>query len=306
MIVKHDVVVVGSGAAGLAAGIYTSRMGLKTLILGEILGGQASEAVTIENYPGVEAITGIELAETMMRQATNFGAVLRMPERVTSLHLDGELRRVESVNGEYEARAVILATGATHKKLNVTGEEEFRGKGVSYCATCDGPFFRNKPVAVVGGGNAAVTEALYLSNITSKVYLIHRRDKLRADKTYASKIMKSGVNFLWNTEVKEILGDKLVNGLSLVNNRTLQDFIIDVRGIFISIGHKPESALAKKAGIALDENDLILVNGKQETNISGVFAAGDVCPSVRQVSSAVGQGVTAAINSYLYVVGGWY
>jgi len=129
---------------------------------------------------------------------------------------------------------------------------------------------------------------------------------LRADKTDASKIVKSGVNILWNAEIKEILGDKFVNGLSLTNNRTLQDFVIDIRGVFISIGHKPESALAKRAGIAVDENDLILVNGKQETNVPGVFAAGDVCPSVRQVGSAVGQGVTAGINSYLYVMGGWY
>jgi thioredoxin reductase (NADPH) len=306
LVAKCDVVIVGSGAAGLAAGIYTSRMGLKTLILGEILGGQASAAATIENYPGVETITGIELAETMMRQATNFGAVLKMPEKVISLHLDGGARRVKSVNDEYEAKAIILATGATHKKLNVKGEEEFRGKGVSYCATCDGPFFRNRAVAVVGGGNAAVTEALYLSTIASKVHLIHKRDKLRADKAHASKIAKSGVNILWNMEVKEVLGDKFVNGLSLTNNRTLQDFVIDVRGVFISIGHKPESALAKNAGIAVDEHDLILINMKQETNIPGVFAAGDVCSSVRQVGSAVGQGVTAAINSYLYIMGGWY
>ena len=306
MVVKYDAIVIGSGAAGLAAGIYTSRMGLKTLILGEILGGQASEAAIVENYPGIEAITGVELAETMMRQATNFGAVLKMPEKVTALHLEGKAKGVESVGNEYEASAIIVATGASHKKLKVAGEEEFRGKGVSYCATCDGPFFRNKPVAVVGGGNTAVTEALYLSSIASKVYLIHRRDKLRADKTYASKIMKSGVSFLWDTEVIEILGDKFVKGLSLINNKTLQDFVIDVRGVFVSIGHKPESALAKKAGISIDENDLILVNGRQETNIPGVFAAGDVCPSVRQVSSAVGQGVTAAVNAYLYVVGGWY
>ncbi len=300
---RYDVVILGAGPAGLSAAIYSARFGLRTLLIGEILGGQASEAIKIENYPGVEETSGITLAENMMKQATNFGAILHFPEKITSLELKDKIKRIKSVAGEYEARAVIIAMGASHRKLNVPGEEKFTGRGVSYCATCDGPLFRKKTVAIIGGGNTAVHEALYLKEIVGKLYLIHRRDDLRSDKVYLDQIKKSNIVFVWDTEVKEILGDQFVDRLSLINNRTMKESVLEVKGVFVAIGRKPETDLAKVAGVKIDENGLIMINCKQETNIPGVYAAGDCSSSFWQISPAVGQGVAAAINARNYLKG---
>jgi thioredoxin reductase (NADPH) len=306
---RWELVIIGAGAAGLTAGIYGARSGLKTLVLEEQLpGGMTATSPWIENYPGFpEGITGTDLAEKMLGQCRMFGVEVRDVEGVIEMDLDGEKKIVKTAGSEYEAEAVIIASGSRHKTLGVPGEEEFRGKGVSYCAVCDGFFFKEKKVLVVGGGNNAATSALYLDNLGSEVYLAHRRDLLRAEEAYMKELAARKVRFLWNTEVTEVRGDMTVKSVVLFDNRTEKTEEMKVDGVFILVGESPNSDFAKKAGVKVDEQGYILVDSLQRTNILGVYAAGDVtsCP-VKQIGTAVGQAIIAATEAFGYIKKPYY
>ena len=301
-----DLVVVGAGPGGLAAGLYGARLGIDTMLIGESLGGMAAEAWLVENYPGFESIKGIDLVEKMRKQAEGAGLKMRFPERVDSLELDGEEITVRLHDEELRTTAVVIATGCCHRILGAPGEEEFRGRGVSYCAVCDGVFFRGKDVAVIGGGNSAAMEALYLRDLARKVYLVHRRGSLRADATMRRQLDAAGVEFVWHKTVKEIKGENLVESLLLRDTRTGEESSLAVSGTFIAVGESPQSQLAKGIGAGLTSEGFIDVNRRQETSVKGVYAAGDVTGGVHQIGVAVGEGITAGIQAYLYVTGGWY
>ena len=295
---------IGGGPAGMTAAIYGARYGLKTLLLeSKVLGGAQATSPGIENYPGYTFIVGIELANKMKEQVKKSGSIIKEITDVRSIERDGEDGDflLDTRRGAYRAKAIIMATGGGHKRLDVPGEEMLTGRGVSFCATCDGPLFRDKTVAVVGGGNTAVTEALYLSEVTKKVYLIHRRDELRAEKIIQDYVFNSDVEILWNTVVKEIKGDNLVNELVLEDVKTHELHSLQIEGVFIALGSKPESALAISIGVETNERGEILVNSKQATNVPGVFAAGDVVESMKQIAVAVGHGAIAADSAYSYI-----
>ncbi len=300
----YELIVIGGGPAGMTAAIYGARYGLKTLLLeSKVLGGAQATSPGIENYPGYTFIVGIDLANKMKEQVKKSGAIIKEITDVRSIEREGENGDflLDTRRGVYRAKAIIMATGGGHKHLNAPGEEMLTGRGVSFCATCDGPLFRDKTVAVVGGGNTAVTEALYLTEVTKKVYLIHRRDELRAEKIVQDYIFNSDVEILWNTIVKEIKGDDLVKELVLENLKTKEQNSLQIDGVFIALGSKPESALAKSIGVETNERGEIFVNAKQATNIPGVFAAGDVVESMKQIAVAVGHGAIAADSAYSYI-----
>ncbi|MCL1978203.1 MAG: thioredoxin-disulfide reductase [Candidatus Bathyarchaeota archaeon] len=299
-----DVIIVGAGSAGLAAGIYAVRSGLKTLVLDEKLaGGNISDSPKVENYPGFTEISGRELSERMAFQCQKLGAVIHSLELVSELKLEGETKTVTTNNITYQTKAVIFATGSHYKNVDVKGEKEFRGRGVSYCSVCDGPFFKGKKVSVIGGGNSACITSLYLSDITSHVTIIHRRDTFRAEYRLVSDIAsKTNINVLWNTEIEEIKGDRQVRTLALKNNVTGEKTELDVDAVFVQVGEEPNSTVAKAAGVETDDAGYIKINIKQETNISGIYAAGDVTTHpIKQVGTAVGQGITAALEAYSYI-----
>ncbi|TFG99109.1 FAD-binding protein [Candidatus Thorarchaeota archaeon] len=299
-----ELIIIGGGPAGMTAAIYGARYGLRTLLIeGKVLGGAQATSPGIENYPGYTFIVGIELATKMKEQVKKCGASIKEITDVRSIEregADGDFL-LDTRRGVYRAKAIILATGGGHKHLGVPGEEMLTGRGVSFCATCDGPLFRDKTVAVVGGGNTAVTEALYLAEVTKKVYLIHRRDELRAEKIIQDYVFKSDVEIIWDTMVKEIKGDNLVNALVLENVKTGKQTTLEIEGAFIALGSKPESTLAKSIGVDTNERGEILVCAKQTTNIPGVFAAGDVVESMKQIAVAVGHGAIAADSAYTYI-----
>ncbi len=299
-----DVIIIGAGSAGLAAGIYTVRSGLKTLILDEKLaGGTISDAPTVVNYPGFAEISGGELAEKMTNHAKKLGVIIHDIEPVTAIDLAGEKRLVTTIRTTYEAKAVIISQGSHYKEIGAKGEKEFRGKGVSYCGVCDGPFFRGKKVVVVGGGNSACITTLYLSDLAGQVTVIHRRQAFRAEETLVSDITSKGnVNILWNTEIQEIKGDKQVRTVTIIDNTTQKTTEMEVDAVFVQVGEAPNSQIAQASGIETDEYGYIKIDIRQHTNIAGVFAAGDVSNHpVKQVGTAVGQGITAALEAYSYI-----
>ena len=299
-----DVIIVGAGSAGLAAGIYAVRSGLKTLVLDEkFAGGTISDSPKVVNYPGFSEISGNELAEKMTMHCRKLGAVIHDLETVTGLNLAGDKKIVTTTRATYEAGAVILAMGSHYKEIGVKGEKEFRGKGVSYCGVCDGPFFKGKKVLVIGGGNSACITTLYLSGLAGQVTVVHRRAAFRAEELLVSDIAsKANVNVLWNTEVEEIKGDKQVRTVTLKNNVTGEASELAVDAVFVQVGEAPNSQVAKAAGLETDEVGYIKINIRQETNLAGVFAAGDISNHpVKQVGTAVGQGITAALEAYAYV-----
>jgi thioredoxin reductase (NADPH) len=299
-----ELIVIGGGPAGMTAAIYGARYGLKTLLLeSKVLGGAQATSPGIENYPGYTFIVGLDLANKMKEQVKKCGAFIREITEVKTVQRnsnDGDFL-LETRRGVYTAPAIIFATGGGHRHLNVPGEDKLTGRGVSYCATCDGPLFRDKTVAVVGGGNTAVTEALYLAEVVGKVYLIHRRDELRAEKIVQDYVFNSSVEIIWDSIVKEIRGDDLVNELLLQNVKTGEERVLTVDGAFIALGSNPESSLAKSIGVETNQRGEIIVNAKQATNIPGVFAAGDVVESMKQIAVAVGHGAIAADSAYSYV-----
>jgi len=299
-----DVIIIGAGSAGLAAGIYAVRSGLKTLLLDEkFAGGTISDAPTVVNYPGFTEISGGELAQKMADHAKKLGATIRDIEAVTALNLTGETKTITTTRATYHAKAVIIATGSHYKEIGVKGEKEYRGRGVSYCGVCDGPFFKGKRVLVIGGGNTAATTILYLAGIAAEVVVAHRRGGFRAEESLVRDILsKPNVKIMWNTEVQEIKGNKQVNAVALIDKMTQATSEISVDAVFVQIGEAPNSQLAQASGVETDEYGYIKIDIRQRTNLAGVFAAGDVTNHpVKQVGTAVGQGITAALEAYSYI-----
>ena len=294
---KHEVIIIGGGPAGLSAGIYTSRARLNSLLIEKAAaGGQITEAELVENFPGFpEGISGIELGQLMYQQATKYGLKSVIAE-ATGIELQGEQKVVKTTEDDFMARVVIIASGSERRKLGIPGEVEFVGRGVSYCATCDAAFFRELPVVVVGGSDAAITEALHLTKFASKVTVIHRRDRLRASPIIQERAFaEPKIDFLWDSVVEEIEGENSVKRIKLRQVQTGEKSILEVAGVFVSIGLKPSTDYVKGI-LELDEGGYIITNDRMETNIPGIFAAGDIRQhSARQAITAAGDGATAAI-----------
>ena len=299
---KENILIIGSGSAGLTAAIYASRAGFKPLVLTGIQpGGQLTITTDVENYPGYEdVIQGPWLMEQMQKQAENVGARIEF-DLMTNIDTENWPFNVITDSGkEIEAETIIIATGAQARWLGLESEEKYNGKGVSACATCDGFFFKNKNVAVIGGGNTAVEEALYLSNLCKKVTLIHRRNELRAEKILQSRLInKSNVEILWEKKVEEFLGDGLgVNGLKLISTKDSSSSEIEVDGVFVAIGHDPSTAVFKDK-IKLDKDNYVITDkGGTNTSVPGIFAAGDCVDKIyRQAVTAAGMGCMAALDA---------
>ncbi|MGD0780894.1 MAG: thioredoxin-disulfide reductase [Dehalococcoidales bacterium] len=300
---NYDVIIIGGGPAGLSAGIYTARARLATLLIERAaVGGQIINAGMVENYPGfIDGIGGVELTQAMHQQATKFG-METLYDEVIGIEVNDKQKVVKTPQGDFPTKAVIIAGGSERQKLGVPGETEFTGKGVSYCATCDGAFFRDKTVAVIGGGNAAVTEALELTKFATKISLVHRRHELRATKIMQEKLMADArIQILWDTVVLDIIGDKFVNKIKLRNLKTEKETELDVSGVFIAVGSQPATGYLKGL-LTLDVVGAIVTNDKLETSVPGIYAAGDIrSGSIRQVISAAGDGAVAAINVSKYI-----
>jgi thioredoxin reductase (NADPH) len=294
---EYDVVIVGGGPAGLSAGLYTSRARLSSLLIERLcLGGMAVNASWVENYPGFpHGIGGLDLTDLMRQQADNFGLETLIAD-VVGLESKGEKQLVETSEGEIVAGTVIVAGGSDRARLNVPGEQEFTGKGVSFCAICDGAFFQNKSVGVVGGGNAAVNEALDLTKHAAKITVIHRRDELRATRVLQERAFaEPKIEFLWNMVVTAIEGDGTVRQLRLRNVQTDEESNLEVSGVFVATGTKPNTEYLKGI-VPLDAGGAIITNERMETGVPGIFAAGDIrAGSIRQVIAATGDGAVAAI-----------
>ena len=299
---KYDVVVIGGGPAGYTAALYCARNGYSVAVVEKLsAGGQMASADRIDNYPGFEnGIDGFELGERMQRGAARFGAVTLF-EEVTNVSLSGENKTIFTNAGEISARAVVLATGAEPRELGLKDEKELVGRGVAYCATCDGMRYKGKTAVVAGGGNSAVADALYLARICKKVYLVHRRDSLRASKVYTVPLSESGVEILWNSRIEEILHDKKVTGVRISDVRSGAETILDCDALFVAVGRKPETEMFGNS-VELDSAGYIVADESTKTSLPGVFAAGDVrTKSVRQIATAIADGAVAAhfIEEYL-------
>lgn len=300
---EYDVVIIGGGPAGLTAGLYTSRARLSSLLVEKgMVGGQMAFTAQLDNYPGFpEGIGGVELGELLHRQATKYGLKTIVAEAIT-IELRENQKVVKTTEGDFIGRAVIVTSGAERQKLDVPGEAKFTGKGVSYCAICDDYFFREQSVVVVGGGNAALSEALHLSKSASRVIVIHRRQKLRATRIIQERAFaEPKIEFLWNTVVEAIEGEDLVRRLRLRNVLTGEKSVFDISGIFVAIGFRPNTKYLKGI-LPLDTTGAIITNSKMETEIPGIFAAGDIrCGSGRQAITAAGDGAVAAINAEKFI-----
>ena len=302
---EYEVVIIGGGPAGLTAGLYTSRDRLNSLLIERgLAGGQIVNAQWVENYPGFpEGISGFELGQLIHQQATKYGLETVTAE-ATGIELQQEQKVVKTTESNFIAKAVIIASGSERHKLGIPGEEEFTGKGVSYCATCDAAFFRQQPVAIVGGGDAAITEALHLAKFASRVIVIHRRHQFRASRILQEKALaEPKIEFLWDTVVEEIVGKDSVKRLKLHQVVTGEKPTLEIAGIFISIGLKPNTDYLKGI-LPLDATGHISTNEKMETEIAGIFAAGDIRHhSARQAIAAAGDGATAAIYAEKFITG---
>lgn len=301
----HDVIIVGSGPAGYTAAIYTARAGLKPLVLAGAIdaGGALMTTTEVENFPGFpEGIQGPELMENMREQAERFGAQVEY-EDATELKLEGDIKEITTDSGTYQAKSVILALGSEYRKLGLEGESTYSGKGVSWCATCDGFFFREQTIAVVGGGDSAMEEALFLTKFASKVYVIHRREELRASQIMADRAKAhEKIEFIWNSEVTEVQGAGKVSQLALRDTVTGEPSTLEVTGLFVAIGHDPRVDLFKDQ-LTLTEEETVAVQGRtSKTSLPGVFAAGDVLdPHYRQAVTAAGSGCVAALDVEQYL-----
>ena len=299
----YDVVILGGGPAGYTAALYAARGGLNTLVLEKMAaGGQMTQTVQIDNYPGFdESIDGYTLGEKMRKGAERFGAQTRYTE-ITATQLSGEIKEITTRDGVFYGKTVIIATGADHRHLGLADEENLIGRGVGYCATCDGNFYRNKTVAVVGGGNSAAADALFLSRIVKKVILIHRRDSLRASKVYHEPLKKvENLEFQWNSQITELLSDQVLTGVKIRDVNTGEENTLSVDGLFISIGRTPATELFREE-LELDPNGYIVADESTRTNIPGVFAAGDVRTTpLRQIVTATADGAVAATAAQEYL-----
>lgn len=300
---QRDLIILGSGPAGLAAALYAARADLKPLVLtGMTLHGQASTTDIIENYPGFpDGISGPELGQLFQAQAERFGARIELDQAVKA-NLSEKPFTLESYGKKYKCKSLIITTGATHRKLNIPGEKEFAGRGVSYCGTCDGWFFKGKDIVVVGGGDSALEEGLFLTRFANSVTIIHRRDELRAGAILEKRALANPkIKFIWDTVVTEILGDDAVNAVKLKNVKTDEERIHITDGVFIFIGHSPNTKMFSDQ-LELDDQGYIIIDKFMETSIQGVFAAGEVAdPSFRQVITSAGMGAAAAIQATRYL-----
>jgi thioredoxin reductase (NADPH) len=300
---NYEVIIIGAGPAGLTAALYTARARLDTLLIErEMVGGQIANVDHLENYPGFpDGISGFDLGQLMQKQAEKFGASVVFTEATGMELKPGDIKLIKTAEGDFESKAIILAGSTKRRKLEVPGEEEFFGRGVSYCATCDGPLFRDQPVAISGGGNGAITEALHLIRFASKVTVIHRRDKLRASPLLQERAFaEPKIEFAFDSTIEKIEGEDFVKRLRLKNEKTGAKSVLEVAGLFVSIGSQPDTAYLKGI-INMDEAGHIITNTEMETNVPGVFAAGDIRSKlVRQVVTAAGDGATAAVAAERY------
>lgn len=295
---KYDIIIVGGGPGGLTAGIYAGRQGTKNLILDkDLAGGIGREVPEMENYPGYEHISGLQLIETMKKQAEKNTEIHEF-ENVESIEKIEDGFIVKTNKDQYQTKTVILATGSSHKHLDVPGEKEFLGRGVSYCATCDGLFFQNRNIVMVGGGNSALQEAIYLNNLGCNVTVVHRRDEFRAQKHLQNMIEEEGINVIYNSVVEEIKGDMLVESVVLKDTQTGKLSELPINGIFISVGYIPHTELAQQLGVDLDESGHVIIDKQQKTNVKHVYAIGDVCVGLKQWVVACGEGAVAATSAY--------
>ncbi|WP_125144534.1 thioredoxin-disulfide reductase [Clostridium transplantifaecale] len=298
---SYDVAVIGGGPGGYTAALYCARSGYSVIVLEKLSpGGQMATTGQVDNYPGFdEGIDGFELGEKMQKGAERFGVETAFVN-VTEVKLDGDVKKITTSKGEIEARAVVLATGASPRELGLAEEKMLRGRGVAYCATCDGMMYKGKTVVVVGGGNSAAADALYLSKICKKVYLVHRRDSLRASKIYLEPLKNSGIEFVWNSRVTEILHDKKVSGVIVTNNDgTVKEIACD--GVFAAIGRVPDTSLFK-GQVEMDKQGYLAADETTRTNLPGVFAVGDArTKPLRQIVTAAADGAVAShyIEEYL-------
>ena len=296
-VIETDVVIVGGGPAGLTAGIYTVRSGLKTAVIErDALGGQVALTPIVENYPGFAQVGGKTLVDIMVSHAMQYVQIFQ-GEEVLDIKV-GQPMEVLTTRRKFLTKTILLATGATHRQLGVPGEHQFSGRGVSYCATCDGPLFKGRSVIMVGGGNSAVTEALYLKHMGVSVTLVHRRDKLRAQEVLANQLELNNIPVIWNTEVKSITGEQRVKKVTLLNKKTGKTNEMAIDGVFIAVGYEPAVGLAQKVGVALNEDGYIWQDSLHRTNIPGIYSAGDVEGGYKQIVTATGQGAAAAMTIF--------
>ena len=299
---KTDIVIIGAGAAGMTAAVYAARGGNSAIVLEQnVHGGQIVNTGEVENYPAILSISGVEFAGNLYEQATSHGADIRY-EKVTGFDFSGPVKVVETDEGRYECKAVILANGVVKRKLEVPGEEKFQGRGVSYCATCDGGFFRGKRTAVVGGGNTALEDALFLANLCQEVTLIHRRDEFRGDAHNVKAVLaRENIRILYDTIPLEVLGDQQVTGLKVQNKKTGEEGELAVDGVFVAVGQIPQNELFRGA-VEMDESGFVAAGEDPKTNIPGVFAAGDTRQKlVRQLVTAAADGAVAAVMAGSYI-----
>lgn len=293
----YDIIIIGGGCAGLTAAIYAARAGKKVLVFeSDAVGGQISTSPKVENFPSIKQISGAEFSDNLLAQATSFGAKL-IAEKVAEIK-DGETKTIITSGGEYECKRLIVATGVKHRKLGVDGEEDYEGKGVSYCAVCDGMFFRDTDVAVIGGGDSAVITSLYLSNICKKVYHIHRRDEFRAESYRVNELKtKSNVELVLSSNISSFEGNDFLQAVIVENVNTKEQRTLEIDGLFISIGYSPDSEIFKDV-IALDNEGYIIAGEDCKTSADGIYAAGDCrTKSLRQLTTAAADGSVAAVSA---------
>lgn len=308
---EYDIIIIGAGPAGLTAGMYAGRQNSKTLVIDKgMAGGLGLEVPMMQNYPGFDMIAGMELIQKMKAQSENYCEIMENTV-IDSIEKtdDGFLFKTKNSpllmtsddegNKEFLTKSIILATGASHRHLNVPGEEEFLGRGVAYCATCDGMFFIGRDVLMVGGGNSAAQEALYLNNLGCNVKLVHRRDELRSEHHLQNALKENGIEVLWNSTIEEIKGDMAVESVTLLRDGKEEDYKTDA--VFIAIGDDPSNDLAKELGVALDDAGYIITDKNQSTNVDGIYAAGDITGGVKQWIVACGEGAVAAISAYEFL-----
>ncbi|MFZ7126352.1 MAG: thioredoxin-disulfide reductase [Desulfobacterales bacterium] len=301
-VVETDLLIVGGGPAGLTAAIYADRAGLNTAVVeADALGGQVATTPIVENYPGFTSVGGKTLVDIMVSHALQYCQIFQ-GERVLDIQKKDDRFEVLTSRRKFFAKTILLATGASHRKLNVPGEKRLSGRGVSYCSTCDGPLFKGKKVIMVGGGNSAVTEALHLFHMGVEVSLVHRRDKLRAQDYLVKHLEEAGIPVFWNSEVKEIRGEKRVESVLIENNQTGETTVLPVNGVFIAVGYEPAVDLARKIGLEMNEDGYIRHDSKHRTNIRGIYSAGDVEGGYKQIVTATGMGAEAAMTIFEDIV----